>query len=73
MEVLIQSKSEDRQFLERDCDLQRRTCNTKETGAKWERSYLVTKNLGNGAYRLQSVAREIVEKAWNASNLKHYY
>lgn len=58
--------------------MQWKTCNRKKLNAeklrgKWEGPYLVVESLGNGAYILQSPIENLVEKTWNALNVKRYY
>nr|GEX30142.1 hypothetical protein [Tanacetum cinerariifolium] len=42
-------------------------------GPKWERSYEVTKALGDGAYKLRSMDGTILPRTWNIANLKRCY
>ena len=39
----------------------------------WEGPFRVMTNLGNGAYRLESIDRKLVPRTWNATHLKAYH
>src|ERR1044072_4775588 len=41
--------------------------------ANWEGPYRVTRALGSGAYKLETLAGEPIPRTWNASNLRQYY
>ena len=41
--------------------------------ATWEGSFRVTMNLGNGAYRLDSIDEKAVPCTWNGTHLKAYH
>jgi len=40
---------------------------------KWTGPFRVTKALGNGAYRLETIEGGAIPRTWNTTNLKFYY
>jgi len=40
---------------------------------KWIGPFRVTKDLGNGAYRLETLEGGAIPRTWNATNLKFYF
>ncbi|KAJ9552577.1 LOW QUALITY PROTEIN: hypothetical protein OSB04_016622 [Centaurea solstitialis] len=52
--------------------------NTQEPNAgklsiKWEGPYIISKVIGNGAYRLTTMEGMEIPRSWNAHHLKRYY
>ncbi|KAJ9536516.1 hypothetical protein OSB04_un000310 [Centaurea solstitialis] len=52
--------------------------NTQELNAgklsiKWEGPYIISKIIGNGAYKLTNIEGKEVPRSWNATHLKRYY
>ncbi|KAJ9561199.1 hypothetical protein OSB04_006359 [Centaurea solstitialis] len=52
--------------------------NTQEPNAgklsiKWEGPYIISKVIGNGAYRLTTIKGMEIPRSWNAHHLKRYY
>ncbi|KAJ9543856.1 hypothetical protein OSB04_023563 [Centaurea solstitialis] len=52
--------------------------NTQEPNAgklsiKWEGPYIISKVIGNGAYRLTTIEGMEIPRSWNAHHLKRYY
>ncbi|KAJ9556842.1 hypothetical protein OSB04_011456 [Centaurea solstitialis] len=52
--------------------------NTQESNAgklsiKWEGPYIISKVVGNGAYRLTTMEGMEIPRSWNAHHLKRYY
>ncbi|KAJ9557089.1 hypothetical protein OSB04_011703 [Centaurea solstitialis] len=52
--------------------------NTQELNAgklsiKWEGPYIISKIIGNGAYKLTTIEGKEVPRSWNATHLKRYY
>ena len=41
--------------------------------AAWEGPFRVVKDLGNGAYRLESIEGKAVPRTWNATHLRTYH
>ena len=67
-----------RSFKVGDWVLRRVFQNTKEAGAgklapTWEGPYLITKVVGNGAYKLQTDKGRDINNSWNAIHLKQYH
>ena len=40
---------------------------------KWEEPVRVSQALGNGAYKLETLDRELIPHTWNADNLHKFY
>ncbi|KAJ9542262.1 hypothetical protein OSB04_028768 [Centaurea solstitialis] len=52
--------------------------NTQELNAgklsiKWEGPYIISKIIGNGAYKLTTIEGKEIPRSWNATHLKRYY
>ncbi|KAJ9552481.1 hypothetical protein OSB04_016526 [Centaurea solstitialis] len=52
--------------------------NTQELNAgklsiKWEGPYIISKIMGNGAYKLTTIEGKEIPRSWNATHLKRYY
>ncbi|KAJ9538340.1 hypothetical protein OSB04_031073 [Centaurea solstitialis] len=52
--------------------------NTQELNAgklsiKWEGPYIISKIIGNGAYKLTNIEGKEIPRSWNATHLKRYY
>ncbi|KAJ9560302.1 hypothetical protein OSB04_005462 [Centaurea solstitialis] len=52
--------------------------NTQELNAgklsiKWEGPYIISKIIGNGAYKLTTIEGKEIPRSWNAMHLKRYY
>jgi hypothetical protein len=67
-----------RSFKVGDWVLRRVFQNTKEAGAgklapTWEGPYLITKVVGNGAYKIQTDKGRDINNSWNAIHLKQYH
>ena len=41
--------------------------------SNWEDLVKVFEDLGNGAYRLETLDGELILRTWNASNLRKFY
>jgi hypothetical protein len=63
-----------RSFQEGDMVLRVRQASDHKLAPPWEGPYIVTRVLGNGAYRLYDVTNNIEEPhAWNAQMLRRFY
>ncbi|XP_074298334.1 uncharacterized protein LOC141629193 [Silene latifolia] len=67
-----------RLFKEGDLVLRKVFPNTKDKnagklGPAWEGPYLIGSIVGQGAYRLQTLDREMIPRSWNISHLKLFH
>lgn len=65
-------------FHEGDYVLRRVFQNTQELNAgklsiKWEGPYRISKVVGKGAYKLQTLDNQDIPRSWNATHLKRYF
>ena len=42
-------------------------------GPNWEGPYVVTTDIGNGAYELEDMEGNSIPRTWNMRNLRKYY
>ena len=42
-------------------------------GPTWEGPYIVVEAYGNGAYKLETIIGDEVDKTWNGTNLRKFY
>ncbi|KAJ9546930.1 hypothetical protein OSB04_019473 [Centaurea solstitialis] len=47
--------------------------NARKLSIKWEGSYIISKVVGNGAYRLTTMEGIEIPRSWNVHQLKRYY
>ncbi|XP_059635696.1 uncharacterized protein LOC132277870 [Cornus florida] len=62
-----------RDFALGDLVLKRNVGIVKKMFLPWEGPYRIAKVIGKGAYVLETMARRLVSKPWNATSLKRYY